>query len=343
MPGVVNSAFYGMISKMDENIGRLLQFLKNRDLEKNTIILFMSDNGTAEGVLLNKEDNTINGYNAQMRGKKGSVYEGGHRVPLFIYNPLSKQNPTENNILASGIDILPTLIDLCNLKSSSYLEGISLVNLQDTSKINQRILFSDTQRGEHLEKNNPYVVMTKQWRLVNGTELYDINTDPQQRQNLVIQFPSVKQKLIVEYEKWWSKVNILKDQYQRVIVGSSKQKEICLSSHDLHVEKGYPAWNQEMVIKENGENGFWAIETEKSGLYQFELRRFPRESSKEIPLEYKVVRIEVDGKLYPIKKIKDRKKAIIAIKLEKGNHNIKTDFIADNKSINAGYVYIKRK
>ena len=80
--------FYGMITNIDENIGHMIQHLNTLNIAEDTIIIFMTDNGTANGVELDEKEFPKEGqgsYNSGMRGKKGSPYEGGHRVPFFLY------------------------------------------------------------------------------------------------------------------------------------------------------------------------------------------------------------------------------------------------------------------
>ena len=71
------SEFYGMIANLDENLGKLEAFLTERKLSDNTILIYTSDNGTQS-----KQAQAI--FNAGMRDKKTSVFEGGHRVPCFV-------------------------------------------------------------------------------------------------------------------------------------------------------------------------------------------------------------------------------------------------------------------
>ena len=82
--------FYGMIGNIDHNIDMLRQCLARLGLAENTILVFMTDNGTANGAEFGRDklnSEAVQGFNAGMRGKKSSVYEGGHRVPFFIYWP----------------------------------------------------------------------------------------------------------------------------------------------------------------------------------------------------------------------------------------------------------------
>ena len=110
------AAFYGMITNLDENVGRLRAKLSELELEENTIFIFMTDNGTAAGVLTPKEQSDWKGFNAGMRERKGSQYDGGHRVPFFIRWPAGGiDGPKDVGRLAAHIDVLPTLIQLVGL------------------------------------------------------------------------------------------------------------------------------------------------------------------------------------------------------------------------------------
>ena len=106
-----------MITNIDDNIGKLMSFLEESGKADNTIVVFMSDNGTAAGAQLDEEGHLIAGYNAGMRGKKVWHYEGGHRVPCFIRWPAAGwQGGREVDQLTAHIDILPTLIEKNRIK-----------------------------------------------------------------------------------------------------------------------------------------------------------------------------------------------------------------------------------
>lgn len=109
VPGLTQPGFYGMTVEIDADFGRLVKFLDDRGLRENTILIFATDNGGADGVKV---------FNAGMRGEKGSPYEGGHRVPLFVEWPGSSiGGGWDVNTLAKDIDLLPTLVDLCGLQN----------------------------------------------------------------------------------------------------------------------------------------------------------------------------------------------------------------------------------
>jgi arylsulfatase A-like enzyme len=110
--------FYGMITNIDDNIGRLRKALDERQLTDNTIFIFMTDNGTSAGIMKpSKNPQEWTGFNAGMREQKVSEYEGGHRVPFFIRWPTGGLSvPRDIEELAAHIDVLPTLVELCGLK-----------------------------------------------------------------------------------------------------------------------------------------------------------------------------------------------------------------------------------
>jgi arylsulfatase A-like enzyme len=260
--------FYGMVTNIDENMGRLMHRLKQLGLEENTILIFMTDNGTSGS------------YSGGMRGKKGSEYEGGHRVPCFIRWPDGGlTGGSDIDRLTAHVDILPTLIGLCGLKEPRGVEfdGDSLVRLltgRDKSWPD-RTLITDSQRIEHPEKWRKSAVMTDRWRLVNGKELYDIKADPAQKSDIADGQPQVVEKLRKTYENWWADVSQRLDEYCEIIIGSDKQNPTRLMSHDWHAQT--VPWSQGAVRSGMQANGFWEVEFIRNGRYQFELRRWPKE------------------------------------------------------------------
>jgi len=106
--------FYGMITNVDDNFAKLQQKLKELKIDDNTIVIFMTDNGTASGY--KTVDGKLYGFNAGMKGTKNSEYEGGHRVPFFISYPnMNIKGGKDINELTAHIDVLPTLASLCNI------------------------------------------------------------------------------------------------------------------------------------------------------------------------------------------------------------------------------------
>jgi arylsulfatase A-like enzyme len=334
--------FYGMITNIDENMGRLMRRLRQLGLEDNTILIFMTDNGTSGG------------YSGGMRGKKGSEYEGGHRVPCFIRWPDGGlTGGSDIDRLTAHIDILPTLIELCGLKEPRGVEfdGDSLVQLLTGQDENwpDRTLITDSQRIEHPEKWRKSAVMTDRWRLVNGRELYDIKADPGQKSDIADGQPKVVEKLRKAYEDWWADVSQRFDEYCEIIIGSDRQNPTRLMSHDWHTPKG--PWNQGAVLSGMQANGFWAVEVARAGRYQFELRRWPKEvdapineaipGGKAITVTEARLKIADADMTMPV--LKDAHAVTFRLKLKAGKTRLRTWFMDDRgNSRGAYYVYAKR-
>jgi arylsulfatase A-like enzyme len=269
--------FYGMITNIDDNIGRLRNRLYDLGVSDNTILIFLSDNGTACPY-----------YNAGMRAQKGSPYEGGHRVPCFIRWPGVIEDITLDT-LSAHYDLLPTLIDLCGLDAPDIdFDGQSLQSLLlDGESVDcDRTLFIDSQRTEWPEKWKDSAVMTDQWRLVRGEELYDINADPGQETDLADDHPEIIEELRAEYEEWWRDIGPF-ETYSRIEIGAIEDS-VDLTCHDWHECENVP-WHQGYILQGPETNGFWAIEIAESREYEISLRRWPSESDtpiNEIPSDF---------------------------------------------------------
>jgi arylsulfatase A-like enzyme len=286
--------FYGMITNIDDNFKRLEQKLEQLDLTDNTILIFTTDNGTAGG-------NNI--FDGGLRGAKGSVYEGGHRVPLFIRWPdgqLTGGKDVDN--LVAHYDLLPTFVDLLGLDFNPVkpLDGISLKPLltESTTSWPNRVMYVDTQRLQNLVKYKDYSVMDDRWRLVNGKELYDMANDKIQSRNVIDQHPLVVEKLALGYEKWWQSIidEGPNERYAYIKVGAGKENPSRINAHDMLTGKHGSAWHQNGATAAAQATGRWKVEFVEDGEYSISLRRFPRESGLAInaafPAEEKIVRLE---------------------------------------------------
>lgn len=163
--------YYGCITAMDEQIGRLVSFLKEQGLYDNTIICFCSDNGPEIGTP---------GSTANLRGRKRDLYEGGIRVPAFMVWPSQIKGGMRTSKIAITSDYLPTFSEILSLQSAPYqLDGESLLPLlkgQEGRKNPLIFLFQ-----------NQGVVMEQEHKLIyrNGVyELYNIIDDPLEKNNL---------------------------------------------------------------------------------------------------------------------------------------------------------------
>ncbi|GAA3650070.1 arylsulfatase [Flavivirga jejuensis] len=268
--------FYGMITNIDDNFKKLEDKLKDLGISDNTIVIFTTDNGTAAG---------RSTYNAGLKGGKGSQYEGGHRVPLYIRWPDGKLTGGKDiDHLVAHYDLLPTFVDLLGLDFSPVkpLDGKSLKPLlyDKNAAWENRILYMDTQREQNLIKYKKYTVMDANWRLVDGKELYNINNDLGQENNVIEAHQEVAARLAVGYETWWKSFvdEEVNERYAYIKVGSPKENPSRISAHDMIVGKYSHSWHQNGATIGVQAGGKWKIEFVEDGEYSISLRRFPRES-----------------------------------------------------------------
>jgi arylsulfatase A-like enzyme len=385
-PKIPNPNFYGMIANIDENLGKLRRQLDEMGIADNTILIFMTDNGTAAGIKLDGHwrDSfpTDTGFNAGMRGSKGSPYEGGHRVPCFIRWPNGNYTKgTDIKKLTAHIDILPTLVEMCGLKypPENHSDGISLVRALngDSEYLDDRILIVDSQRKEVPEKWRLSSVMSENWRLVNGKELYDLEIDPGQRNDVAADHPDKVMRLRNSYETWFADVFSNWEIPSYIWIGDTGTDEVLLTSHDWMGavnsdgtpainEDGEetPAWNQSHVRNGAQLNGYWDIDVRTSGEYGIELRRWPREADMEICSGFpasvipipggkpfgpgkalKITQASVKiGNLEGSQKVEPGDKSIVfQMILPKGKNRLNTKFTnGSDISMGAYYVYMNK-
>lgn len=234
--------FYGMIDCIDENIGQLRKHLESTGVAKNTIIVFMNDNGTGHGVTLKSDGKwdrdgwESDGFNAGLRGRKASAYEGGHRAACFIQWADGGLESGKNVAgLTAHLDIMPTLIDLCGLKTKQPIafDGLSLAKAirEPNSQVSDRTLFVHHQGrfGKPIGDGMPirgkdYAVMSGGWRLV-GDELYDLRSDPSQRNNVADQNKTLVDKLSRAYESWWADISKTFNTPSAFVIDPATQKK----------------------------------------------------------------------------------------------------------------------
>ena len=273
--------FYGMIANIDDNVGALRKFLQEEELERETLFIFTTDNGTSSGAKV---------FNAGMRGQKGSEYDGGHRVPFFLHWPDGGLTDGRDvNMITSYVDITPTLLKLAGAKApaSVKFDGRDISPLifdVPTEAWPDRILVTDSQRVRDPIKWRKSAVMTDRWRLINGKELYDIKADPSQKTNVAGQHKEVVQRLTDFYDAWWAELEPTFEQTTEIYLGHPEANPVRLTSHDWIADKATP-WNQRHIRdgeRRPGNTGFWAVKIVEPGTYQVELRRWPEEIDQPI-------------------------------------------------------------
>ncbi|UXP31997.1 arylsulfatase [Reichenbachiella agarivorans] len=287
-PDVVNPAFYGMIDNLDDNLGRLMNYLDENELSDNTIFIFMTDNGTAAGFNYGKGGLAAQGYNAGMRGGKGTEYEGGHRVPFFIRWPQGGIKAGKDiDDLTSHIDIMPTLLALVGAKSTPELswDGVSLKDLllgRQKTASSGRVIVTDSQRKEFPEKWRNSATMQDKWRLINGKSLYKVDDDPGQQTDVKNDYPEKFKELTMAYDAWWNGIQDDIRKTPRFPLCTDQEPVTLLHAHDLHLyeERGITSvpWNSMLMREGFKTDGFYTVTVPEAGKYRFELFRWPPEA-----------------------------------------------------------------
>ena len=275
-------SFLAMGANIDDNVGRLDRFLQESGLRENTIVVFLTDNGSTMGP---------DYFNAGMRGKKTTLWEGGHRVPCFIRWPGGDVGePRAIDELCHVQDLLPTLADLAGADKHlpAELDGQSLAPVFRGEKktLGDRMLVINysrmpqfkvtyTEGNPAIPQKNGAAVLWKRWRLLENKRLYNVDADPHQDEDVAAQHPQVVQKMRMHLNNWWDGVKEQVFQPQRVIIGHPAENPMMLSACewlDVFVDQ------QVQIRRGVRKNGIWHLTVAKPGRYELELRRWPRES-----------------------------------------------------------------
>jgi arylsulfatase A-like enzyme len=264
------ASIYGMVENIDDNIGRVLNYLKINNLEDNTIVIFLTDNGP-NGVR----------FNGGMKGTKSSVNEGGIRVPFFIK---WKSSIAENKLIKTAavhIDLYPTLLELCRLKAipTRPQDGVSLAQLILNDKpLPDRPIFTHVNFSTTPVLPLPASVRYKNYRLVmdkGQTELYDLDKDPSQKVNIYAQNTEGGKKLENGYKTWFAAAT-KELRYERITVLTQKGVELptyeATLTEGIHYKEGH-GWVHDWAAKWTNDKDslFWDIDCEIAAKYSFSI------------------------------------------------------------------------
>ncbi|MEM9110295.1 MAG: sulfatase-like hydrolase/transferase [Planctomycetota bacterium] len=355
--------FYGMIANLDDNLGRLEAFLAEHDLDDNTIVIYMADNGT-------QSTRAKEIFNSGMREKKTSVYEGGHRVPFFIRWPSGNLiHGNDVDELTQVQDVLPTLIELCDLspiESPLAFDGISLAGLlrgSETELPDRKLVVQYRASGQPWD---PAVVLWGKWRLLKPRqglqpqrphtplELYHVGRDPGQTRNVAADHPEILDAMRTHYEEWYAEAKPLFDLKRWIIIGSEQENPLILYAQD---------WVGDYCDNPGGlaagtAHGYWDVDVDREGVYEIELRRWPKESNKTLTEGWArgpggtarsakpivAANLTIAGGNYTLDTSPDDTHATFRVRLQEGKTQLATFLLnARDRSIcSAMYVYVRR-
>jgi arylsulfatase len=245
---------YAMVTNIDDNIGRLLKKLQDLDIAGNTVVIFMTDNGPQQ-----------RRYNAGMRGLKTSVYRGGVRVPFWLSYPALNARNVEVEANAANIDVLPTVADLCKVKipEGRKIDGISLIpyiNGKKKEEDGRSLFWYWTRHSPELYNN--IALQRGSYKLVGNTdynspsntfELFDLEKDPYEQENIVKDDPDraeeMKKELDLLFYELAGSENLV--ERPRIEIGTPHENPVILNRNDADGQWGI--WEQPEIF------GFWRV------------------------------------------------------------------------------------
>ena len=283
---------YAMITNIDENIGKLLKKIDAMGIGEETLILFFTDNGP-EGRRF------VSGF----RGSKSSTLEGGVRSPFFARWTGHLEPGLKTCWPAAHYDVLPTVLQACSvaLPEGLKIDGTSfLPELQGTKvKRAPRTVVIQAHRGDQPVLYHNFMAREGNMKLVHPSpfwrdsfegepdfQLYNLEIDPYELNDISEQHPDVVEKLLADYRAWFADVASERpDPWAppRIIIGSEHEKVTVLTRQDWRHTHGRP-WAK-------NSRGRWHVRIERPGPYSIECRYSPEKVPGVITLRYGDVEI----------------------------------------------------
>jgi arylsulfatase A-like enzyme len=204
-----NPIYGGLVESMDDAVGVVINSLKDLGLDKNTIVIFTADNG---GVTSGDNFSTSS---LPQRGGKGYQWEGGIREPYIIYVPWANSNGKTNDYPVTGADFFPTILDYANINllPDQHQDGISLKPIIDQGKKpEERALYWHYPHYGNQGGDPSSIIRKGDWKLIHyyedgKNELYNLKTDPHEKNNLVNSNVQLSNDLFTNLKQWLQSVD----------------------------------------------------------------------------------------------------------------------------------------
>jgi len=325
---------WSMIENVDDNVGRLLDFLETSGLKDNTLLFLMSDQGVNDRGVPHRA-----GEGAQ----RGVQYDEKHQVYCMVQYPqLTDNRPGDRSELTGMVDVLPTVLDVCGIDQPSNLDGQSMKPLLGNASDwnDERKLIVQCPRARDRSKWGNVSVKYKKWRLVDGKEFYNIQEDYGQTKNIIDQHPCLVKDLTQTYEQFWNSLPPQSELLSAHVLGAKEAPSVRLNGMDWY-EGGHP-WPQQALAKRN-QQGKWRVEIARDGIYRFELRHYPREEPR--PIMAVKASVQVGDQLNSVPLDTLATHAVLQLPLKKGTFDMITTFQhptdhEGNKEWGAYYVHV---
>tara|TARA_R110002049_G_scaffold50370_2_gene142991 strand:+ start:57010 stop:58761 length:1752 start_codon:yes stop_codon:yes gene_type:complete len=275
---------YAMVENIDQNFGKLEQYLNTSGQRENTFVVFLTDNGP-----------NTNRYVGPFREMKSWVHEGGIHTVFVARWPAGIKQKTKSTQIAAHIDLMPTVLAVAGVNPPEYLllDGRNALPLLDgTQDVDwaDRTLFLQTHRGDRPVEFHHFAARGPHWKLVHPTgfgkesitkdvpyELYQVNEDRGESKNLASQHPEKVDELKSRYQAWFKDVSSTRDNNYappRIVIGSDSETTSDLSIQDWRVDDAQ-GW---------GSGGTWKVDIIDAGPYDASVRWENPIGSREIVL-----------------------------------------------------------
>ena len=193
------ATYAAMVERLDKHVGEVVAKLKELGLDKNTLIMFSSDNGVHKEGGLNPEDFNSNSI---YRGNKRDLYEGGIKTPMLAKWPSKIKPGTTSSHVSAFWDVLPTLAEITGSSAPENIDGISFVNtlLGKNNQVQHNYMY-----WEFHAENGKQAVRKGKWKAVKlnvfkkdktKVELYNLDEDPSETKDLAFQYPKIVKELV---------------------------------------------------------------------------------------------------------------------------------------------------
>lgn len=273
---------YAMVQNIDTNVGRILHHLKRSGLEENTLVIFTSDHGPCGSARWQGRDR----FNAGLREKKGTVYEGGIRVPCFIRWPNQIPAGKTMKVTTAPFDLLPTLCAVAGVEPprDRILDGLNLLPTlqkpqdETSAPLQDRRVIMQWHRGNRPVKYRNYAIIHRNYKLMQPTEedepeLYDLDTDPGEERNLATKDPTRVRTLREAYGAWFDEVCAERGEATfdpiPIPLGDDRQPHVRLTHQDWRLGDDEPqGWNCRFP-------GDWLVDVVQSKPFEMKIWKAP--------------------------------------------------------------------
>jgi len=180
--------YASMVTRLDRDVGRMLELLGELGIDDETLVFFCSDNGAA-----NRYEGVFDS-SGELRGRKRDLYEGGHRTPMLVRWPGRVPAGVVSDAIWYFADVLPTLAELAGAEAPADIDGVNVLPTllgEDQPELAERPLYWEFHEGQFGQ-----AIRQGKWKAVRqnpgeATELYDLSADPGESNNIAAGHPDV--------------------------------------------------------------------------------------------------------------------------------------------------------